>query len=383
MECVNDWSIELNFRNSVDIAYIDFQKAFDSVVHSKLCHKLRSYGVSGKLLDWISDFLFNRVQAVKVNNKLSHYISVSSGVPQGSVLGPVLFLLYINDIVDIFGGGLSVKLFADDVKIYSVIKDVNDISTFQAGLHELNEWSVNWQLPISLKKCAILHLGGKNNCHIYEVNGVCLPNVNEITDLGILIDSNLRFISHYRATVNKAHHRASLILKSFLSRDRILLFKAFCVYVRPLLEYCSPVWAPVYKTDIDLFERVQRRFTKRLQGLHHLSYHDRLLCLNNAESLELRRLKHDLIMIFKIVHNFVAMDFSDFFALSDYTRTRGHDFKLSKPICNNNARQFTFACRRIDVWNALPASVFNCVSIDGFKRNLHYIDFTKFLTHNY
>jgi len=149
LECVNDWTFELNLRHSIDVAYIDFQKAFDSVVHPKLCHKLECYGVSGKLLNWLTDFLFNRIQAVRINNKTSDYIPVKSGVPQDSVLGPVLFLIFINNIVDIFRSGLTVKLFADDVKMYPIINDVNDSVLLQEGLNALNAWSDFWQLPLS------------------------------------------------------------------------------------------------------------------------------------------------------------------------------------------------------------------------------------------
>ena len=148
----------------------------------------------------------------------------------------------------------------------------------------------------------------------------------------------------------KANHRASLILKTFLSREPNLLFKAFTIYVRPLLEYCSSVWSPVYSTDIDLVERVQRTFTKRLYGFKNLSYTERLFLLH-ADTLELRRLKTDLIIIYKMVHNLVALSFDDFFAFNNFTITRGHDFKLTKPVCVNNARQFSFSCRLIDAWN--------------------------------
>jgi len=379
LECVNDWTIELNLRHSIDVAYIDFQKAFDSVVGSKLGHKLSSYGISGSLLNWLSAFLSNRVQAVKVNNKVSEYIPVRSGVPQGSVLGPVLFLLYVNDLVDLFGPGLTAKLFADDVKIYAVITDVNDTVAFQAGLDALNAWSVDWQLPISVNKCSVLHLGRKNIDHTYQLNGVSLPDVKEVTDLGIKVDSNLRFVKHYRFISNKAQQRASLILRTFRSRDPILLFKAFSVYVRPLLEYCSPVWAPVYVTDVELIERVQRRFTKRLNGLWHLCYFERLRMLGNIETLELRRLKSDLTMVYKIVHKLIAIDFNEFFALNNFSCTRGHNFKLTKPKCNNNARQFSFACRCINAWNFLPVDVVAAASLKKFKAGLSTVDFIKFL----
>jgi hypothetical protein len=282
--------------------------------------------------------------------------------------------------VDLFGDGLNVKLFADDVKIYCSIRNISDIDRFQTGLDALNAWSMLWQLPISIRKCSVLHLGRKNIPHTYSINGINLPDVSDITDLGITVDSSLRFGKHYRLIASKAHHRAALILKTFMSRNPVLLFRAFTVYVRPLVEYCSPVWAPIYKTDIALIERVQRRFTKRLYGFKKLSYRDRLFRLNNADTLELRRLKHDLLMIFKIVHKLVCINFDEFFGLNNSNCTRGHDFKLSKPFCANNARQFSFACRRIDIWNSLPTYAVSCNSIASFKHCLDKINFAKFLT---
>jgi len=169
-------------------------------------------------LNWLTDLLFNRIQAVRINNKTSDYIPVKSGVPRGSVLGPVLFLLLM--IFDIFVSGLTVKLFADDVKMYAIINDINDYVLLQEGLDALYAWSDLWQLPLSLQKCTILHLGRNN----YSVNNVYLLDVTVVIDLGVLVDNNLRFTKHYLSIVNKANHRSSLILKSFQSRNYQLLF---------------------------------------------------------------------------------------------------------------------------------------------------------------
>jgi len=156
-------------------------------------------------------------------------------------------------------------------------------------------------MPLSLQKCTVLNLGKNNTLYNYSVNNVFLPGVTVVTDLGVLVDNKLGFTKYCRSLVNNCF---SLILKSFQSRNPQLLFRAFTVFVRTLLDYCSPVWAPVYKTDILLIERVQRRFTKCLLGLKDISYHDRLVILDNADTLEIRRLKVDLIMHFKIIHNY-------------------------------------------------------------------------------
>jgi hypothetical protein len=343
-----------------------------------LLHKLKAFGISGNLLQWLTNFLHNRYQSVKVGTHCSSFSPVTSGILQGSVLGPLLFLIYINDIVDIIGPNLTAKLFADDVKIYVIISDIDSINQLQDSLFAICRWAAEWQLNISINKCAVLHLGRNNLTYDYSLDGVTLPNVREMRDLGVLVNSNLSFSSHYAQITAKAHQRAGLILRCFKSRDPFVLFRAFTVYVRPLLEYCSPVWSPVYKTDVTKIESVQRRFTKRLRGLACLPYKDRLQFLS-AETLELRRLKQDLLTMFKIINGIIDIDVSQFFELNNYSQTRGHDLKLVKTINNNNARAFSFACRRTDCWNALPADTILATSITVFRNLLDTHNFNKFL----
>jgi hypothetical protein len=156
LECTFDWFVALAHSDSVDVIYIDFSKAFDSIVYSKLLFKLSSLGITGKLLAWLAAFLHNRSQCVAIENVFSSVSSVISGVPQGSVLGPVLFLVFINDIDVICQGRSRIKLFADDLKIYNIVDITNPTATLQLSLDHLVKWSAEWQLPINIKKCSVL-----------------------------------------------------------------------------------------------------------------------------------------------------------------------------------------------------------------------------------
>jgi hypothetical protein len=377
LESTNEWLLKLNSKSSVDIIYVDFRRAFDSVVHAKLLCKLQNNGICGKLLCWIAAFLSGRSQSVLVGDSVSNRVSVISGVPQGSVLGPLLFLVFINDLCDIFGPDIKIKLFADDAKIYMAINNIVDHDVLQQGLNELLHWADIWQLQVSVPKCSVLHLGNRNSCMTYDLNGVVMPGVKSIVDLGVTVDSNLRYKLHINNIVIKAHQRACLIMRCFKSRDPTLLFKAFCVYVRPLVEYCVPVWSPRYIADINKIEAVQRRFTKRLFNFRWLSYRDRLLKLN-ADSLELRRLKICLTMIYKILHGFVSIDAVSIFKLS-CTSTRGHNLKIEKPMPKLNSFMHSFACRDLELWNSLPVNVVNARNVVVFKGLLDKVDFNKYL----
>jgi len=181
------------------------------------------------------------------------------------VLGPLLFL------VEVFGDFLTFKLFVDDIKIYVVVDSDTKMTVLQEGLNKLQIWSERWQLNLSFQKFSVFHIGNKNNKSVHHSYNVQLIDNTATVDLGVIIDSKLRFNKHIANIVSKAHSRAALIRRCFKYRDPCLLFRAFTVFVRPLLEYCSPVWNPHYHCDIDKIESVQRRFTKYIDGFKNLS----------------------------------------------------------------------------------------------------------------
>ena len=376
LECVNDWSLSLRNRHMVDAIYLDFKKAFDSVSHAKLKLKLEGYGIEGSLLSYISNFLSERFQSVNLPGGHSVYRPVFSSLPQDSVLGPLLFILYINDIVDLFPENVIVKLFADDVKIYMEVADVSDMFILQDSINFISEWAKTWQLKLAYEKCQYIRIGVRNLDKFstdYYLNDCKLPTLQSVTDLGILVDCNLSFANHVDYVVSKAKLRASQILRCFLSKDHLVLTKAFVVYVRPLLEYCSAVWSPCRVTSVDKLESVQRTFTRRLQGLDELSYDERLKRLD-LERLELRRLHFDLEMCYKVINHLVDVPCDSFFKLATSSCTRGHPLKLSVPESRVNARAHAFPVRVIFIWNRLPTRVVLASNLFVFKKLLRGLD---------
>ena len=281
------------------MAYVDFSRAFDSLSlslsHAKLLHKLSAYGISGNLYFWIQSFLSNRIQYVRIHQTLSSSLPVVRGVPQGSVLGPLLFTLFMNDIADNFEPNINTKLFADDVKLYSefsILSANQDAQNFQNHLNYIQNWASLWQIDISYSKCNILSLGKPCDALFSFSQGTSVNLITKsdmVKDLGILIEPNLKFDRHINEIISRANQRAALISRSFLSRNIQNLIRAYKIYVRPILEYSSPAWSPCLKYHINALESVQRRFTKKLPGLSELTYAERLSNLN-LQTLEHRRL---------------------------------------------------------------------------------------------
>ncbi len=378
LECLSDWNTSLDSSKPVDVAYMDIAKAFDSVSHEKLFQKLQYYGISGRLLGWLKAWLTGRRQRVRVEESYSSYNNVTSGVPQGSVLGPLLFLIYINDLPQVVRH-CKMKLFADDCKLYLCVRSIEDAGLLQEDLQEVWGWCNRHQLVLALMKCSVLHLGPRNNpCLDYSIGGTALPTSSCIRDLGILISQDLRFTEHCNNIAQSAGVKLNMIFNCFVNRNSQFLSQMYKTFVRSKLEYASSTWNPTMLRNIDTLESVQRRFTKRLYGMGSLSYTERLIALN-LEPLELRRLKADLILVYKIIHRLVSLNFDDFFKYARSAVTRGHAFKLEIPLCATNYGKFFFSYRVVSAWNSLSAATVTSRTISTFKIRLNSENLTNFL----
>ena len=380
LEALDSWTSTLDEGGSVDIVYMDYQKAFDSVPHRRLKMKLSALGIKGHVLTWIEDFLANRKQRVIINNSSSQDADVTSGIPQGSVLGPLLFVAYINDLPR--GLKSTAKMFADDTKLYARSDTENGPSDLQDDLNALQEWSRNWLLKFHPQKCCVLKVG-KENANEYsmnqilangETNNIVLKETEKEKDLGVVIDNKLSFKDHVAQQTTKANRIVGLIRRSFdfLSEKMfVILYKSL---VRPILEYGHCIWQPSEKGLCIELEKVQKRATKMLGHLKDKPYSDRLKKLK-LPSLEYRRLRGDMIETYKYLHGHYDTEYPKF-EKTTTTHLRGHSLKIAKQRTRLSIRSNFFSNRITNTWNNLPEQVITAPSVDSFKRrlDLHWKD---------
>ena len=369
LEYTFDLENALDKGDCVDAIYLDCQKAFDSVPHGHLLCKLRGVGIEGQVLEWIRGFLRNREQRVSIRGCHSGWRSVWSGVPQGSVLGPVLFLVYINDLLD--GLQSSGKLFADDAKIYRSIRSQSDQVILQEDLDKLHEWSEKWLLNFNESKCKVMHFGAKNPNYDYRMGNTTLATSTMEKDLGILITPNLKPSDQVSRAASAANSMLGRIRRTFTCLDEEMFVPLYKTLVRPRIEYAVQAWNPYLQKDVTKLKKVQRRATKLIPALADLPYEDRLKRLE-LTTLQERRVRGDLIEVFKILKGFDAVNAGVKFLELDTgplrDRTRGHSMKLTKPRHRTHKRTKFFSSRVVELWNSLPERVITSASINTFKR---------------
>ena len=351
----------------IDEIFLDFAKAFDKVPHQRLLLKLRKYGIDGNLLCWIESFLGSRKQYVRIKNIVSDEGSVNSGVPQGSVLGPILFLLYINDLPTFIKS--KAKLFADDTKIYRVIRSIYDADILQEDLNSLIDWCKEWRMFFNAAKCHVIHFSKKNPNYLYHINGRLIEAPKTEKDLGVVISQDLQPREHIKGVISKANQTLGMIKRTFVHLDKDIFLLTYKSLVRPILEYCHSAWSPHLLRDIDLLETVQRRATKMVIGMNSLSYEERLKKLD-LFPLSHRRQRGDLILLYKMFNGLVDMKIEDFFSKKQYKGNRGHNLKLELPKNpNTDIGRNAFSHRVIIPWNSLPHNVINSNNVKAFKWN--------------
>jgi len=366
LEFLENLTCSLDEGNAVDVVYLDFSKAFDKVPHLRLSRKLEGHGITGLCLKWIQNWLGSRRQKVLVDGTFSDFKDVTSGVPQGSVLGPLLFLVYINDIDNNIVAKLS--KFADDSKLLKCLKSSIDADSLRRDLRTLETWAETWQMEFNVDKCAVLHVGNKNPCHQYEFCKSILKSVEIEKDLGILVDSKVKFSEQCNKAVNSANASLAMIKRNISSRNRNIIVKLYKALVRPKLEYCIQAWRPFLKKDIESLEKVQRRATKMIDECRGLKYEDRLK-VTGLTTLEARRNRGDMIEVFKTIRGFNKVDFTTFFNFSKNIRTRGHGYKLGKKRSHLEIRRNFFSNRVVNMWNTLPENTVGMNTVNSFKNS--------------
>ena len=367
LELVEIWSDLFDCNIPFDCVYLDFAKAFDKVPHARLCRKIEAHGIKNNLLIWLKNFLSDRTQAVVINNQSSSTKNVTSGIPQGSVLGPILFLMYINDIsenIDSF-----IKIFADDTKIFKAITCKSDNESLQSDLDRLVAWSNKWQLPFNVAKCKIIHFGTKNSNAKYQMENTQVEVDTIEKDLGITFDNRMKFSNHVHAIVAKANSRVGILRRNFCNLTPDIFLPLYKSLVRPLLEYGSVIWNSVSIGDQNEIEKVQQRATKLVKSISHLPYSSRLRQLK-LDSLKFRRRRSDILQVYRIFKEIDNINSSMFFKLNEDQRTRGHSLKLSKIWANSSMRRLSFSMRVVNDWNNLNESTISCTSLNSFKTAL-------------
>ena len=213
--------------------------------------KLENIGIRGNLLNWIRSFLSGRTQCVNVEGVTSEWKKVTSGIPQGSVLGPLLFVVFINDMPDEVKFNVC-KLFADDCKLYGTVDKASE-NKLQLDLSNLERWSEKWQLPFNASKCKVMHFGYRNPNHSYHLNDHLLESTHSEKDLGVNIDDSLKFHVHTAAASKKANQILGAIKKSYHTRDASTISSLYKAMVRPHLEYGNVIWGPFYQGIYELW----------------------------------------------------------------------------------------------------------------------------------
>ncbi len=366
-----------------DAIYLDYAKAFDKVDHRLLLAKLLRYGLSKKVVDWINSFLTNRLQTVVVEGSHSRSVVTLSGVPQGTVLGPILFILFINDMKNCVQHS-KVSFFADDTRISKQIRTSTDVSLLQEDLNNVTLWAKQNNMKLHEDKFELLvHKSNPNFVfnqlpfaldHMsYQISsGETLYPADSLRDLGVQVTSELSWSKHVSNITRKGRSVASWVFSVFKTRNTETMLTLYKSLVRSHLEYCCPLWNPSKIIDIQLLEGVQRTVTNKIWGVQHLDYWDRLKALN-LMSLQRRRERYIIIQMWKVLNHLTPNDLAIEFILPRYRKgiqAKVPDLCRGSLKRNQSLYDSSFAVLGPRLWNSIPCNLTSIATFPKFKHQL-------------
>ena len=356
--------------SQIDIAVLDFSKAFDTVPHDGLLSKLKHYGIDDKIWSWILNFLKQHKQRVVVDGIQSDLVTVDSGVPQGTVLGPILFLLHINDLPSVISS--KVRLFADDCLVYREIKNRQDQIALQKDLNLLENWGSKWGMRFNAAKCNIMRMSRKQTpiSTQYELSGQVLEEVKDAKYLGVTVSDDLELTKHINAITTKANSKLSFLRRNLKGCLEKLRETAYFALVRSFLEYSATVWHPHQKYNSDKLEMVQRRAARFVKGRYGM-YESVTQMLEELTWVPLskRRENARLILFYKIINNLAMVPHSCLEKADGRTR-KNHNLKFRHIGYNVDPYGQSFFPKCISAWNGLAQEIAEANTLDLFKSKL-------------
>ena len=392
---VDDLMKSFDQGKQTDVVILDFSKAFDTVPHDKLLAKLSSFGINGCLLSWFEAFLTKRKMRVVCEGEFSKYVPVESGVPQGTVLGPILFLCHINDLPDCVSS--QVRLFADDCLLYRCINSERDFKILQDDLRSLEKWALDWGMKFNPSKCYIMTISGhkkrKQLDFYYDLCNHVLEKVHHNPYLGVQFSADLKWSTHIGRICNKASSTLGFLQRNISQCSRKCKKIAYISLVRSKLEYASLVWDPYLQQDIEKIEKIQRKaarfilndYTTRTTGF----ITDALSTLD-LPKLENRRFKNRMNFFFKMSNDQIpainrrqfldevrnkrkicAKSYENFYTNNHVNKSIRNNTRCYKQIFGNSDQyRNSFFPRSIPQWNSLAESTVQAKDLDEFKTKI-------------
>ena len=363
-----------------DIGVLDFSKAFDTVPHERLSNKLAHYGVRGSTLDWINAFLKGRTQQVIVDSESSEAAPVESGVPQGTVLGPLLFSIFINDLPNCLSPGTRVRLFADDCLVYRPIRSVEDQLTLQKDIDSLLKWAETWGMQFNPDKCCILRTtGGIQSQRFYHMKGHILKQETQVKYLGVTFSDNLKWGPHIQGVIKKANQKLGFLRRNLRGAPFKSKQTAYFSLVRSGMEYASPIWDPHQVGDTNNLEYVQRQAARWVKREYSRKPGTVTKLLRELEwpPLADRRRNLKLILLFKLTKDDIELSLEDFGITYAPRPTKAASiinedgsvtsYKLNPISADKPPLRHSTIPATIPLWNSLPGEILASSTTAIFK----------------